>query len=258
VRQTTIDDLDNDPRPPAKWGTDDTAAPPDPDPTLDTEMDMDLDLEALVERELAQLREAGLLAGLPIGLTWLRLQAEGRPTTPDEIAAALGWPVEQVTERTTRTWTIMAPDGQIVEPAPDVHLPHYQIHWLDSGKVGQVAGCSFDALAAVLLAGRPARLRLPCPATGERISVRVGPDGRLAGVDPPGAVAIMRSLDSAWHPRDWVRSDCARGLWFASAEAASGWLAGHPGHLAAPMAFHVAFKVRVFGQILDEAARHTG
>jgi hypothetical protein len=146
----------------------------------------------------------------------------------------------------------------IVEPPARVPLPRYQIRWLDTGKAGQVTGCSFDALAAVLLTGRPAQLQLACPATGEPIGVQIGQGGRVEGVDPPGAVAIMRSLDSPWHPRDWVRSDCARGLWFASAEAASGWLADHPGHLAAPMAFHVAFKVRVFDRILHQAARPAG
>lgn len=220
-----------------------------------------LNLDALVERELTELREVpGLLEGLPIGLTWLRLLAEGRPTTITEIAAALGWSPEQVTQR-GRAWKAATgptpgADGQVTEPDPGVPLPRYQIRWLDNGPAGQVPGCAADALAAVLLAGRPAQIRLTCPATGTPISVQLGPGGRLEQVEPPDAVAIMRGPDSTWHLRDWVRSDCARGLWFASPAAASGWLAANPGHLAAPLAFHVAFKLQVFTRVMEETTRH--
>lgn len=210
------------------------------------------DIERLVEERLEQYREVpGLLEWqLPVGTTWLRLLAEGRPATTAEIASALGWPADEVAS--------LLPDGL---PAPDetgsddVTLPVYRIHWLDTGETGQLPGCAPDALFAVQLAGRPARVDLPCPATGQLVAVRLDADGSFAGARPAEAVAIMPSADSDWHPRDWTRSECANGLLFASADAASGWLTGHPGHEAVPIERFVGFQSRFLERALAEAAR---
>lgn len=207
------------------------------------------DIERLVEERLEQYREVpGLLEWqLPVGTAWLRLLAEGRPATTDEIAAVLGWPANEVAS--------LLPDGQ---PAAgietDAALPVYRIHWLDTGETGQLPGCAPDALIAVQLAGRPARVELPCPATGQLVGVRLGADGSFVGVRPAEAVAITQSADSGWHPRDWTRSDCANGLLFASADAASGWLTDHPGHETMPMARFVRFQSLFLSRALAEAA----
>lgn len=216
------------------------------------------DLERLVQVRLDQFREVpGLLEWqLPIGAAWLQLTAEGRPSTVEEIAAVLGWSAEEVTAR-LQEWGI-EPDNQgrldVAESAPGgVPLPVYKVRWLDTGQVGDVPGCAGDALSPVLSAGRAARIELSCPATGRPISVQVGAAGEFEGVEPAAAVAIIQSLDSDWHPRDWDRSDCANGLFFASAEAASGWLADHPGFIAVPMEFFVRSEALFFDRALGEA-----
>jgi hypothetical protein len=62
----------------------------------------------------------------------------------------------------------------------------------------------------------------------------------------------MDSPGSDWHPANWTRADCADGLLFASAEAASGWLAGHQGYIAVPMEFFVRYEARFFDRALAQ------
>ena len=223
--------------------------------------DTKIDMEKLLEQSLDKYGEVpGLLEWqLPIGAAGLRLVAEGRPLTIEAIASVLGWPVEEVKARLDDWGVSCDSNGCLnipeLESAPEgVPLPVYRIRWLDTdtGQVGEVPGCAPDAVGAVLMAGRPAQIELPCPATGRLVSLRVGAGGSFEGVDPAGAVAIMESPDSDWHPANWSRADCADGLLFASAEAASGWLAGHPGYIAVPMEFFVRYEARFFDRVLAQ------
>jgi alkylmercury lyase len=223
-------------------------------------------IEAIVEREVAAYREVpGLLErDLPLGVAWLRLQAEGRPLTVQEFAAVLGWPAEKVAEQFVQVAggtfaDQLSPSGSItpdqdgrvvIEDDPDMTLPGYRIRWLDNGQLGKLPGCSDDALVAVLLAGRPARVELPCPATRKVISLEFGPDAQLRKVDPQAAVAVMRRPDVAWSPRDWIRSDCGNGLLFASADAAAGWLAEHPDATVVPVDFFARLSLHKFRKLL--------
>lgn len=213
-----------------------------------------LDIERMVEERLEQYREVpGLLEWqLPVGTTWLRLLAEGRPTTTEAIASVLGWPVDELASLLRAQG--YQPDAQpfAATETDDAALPVYRIHWLDTGETGRVPGCAPDALIAVQLARRPARVELPCPATGKLISVHLGADGSCHGVHPAEAVATTPSADSGWHPRNWTRSDCANGLLFASATAASTWLADHPGHETVPIAQFVHLESRFLHRALTE------
>ncbi|MGH3649054.1 MAG: organomercurial lyase [Micromonosporaceae bacterium] len=223
-----------------------------------------LDLERLVEVRLNEFREVpGLLEWqLPIGAALFRLVAEARPLTAAEIASVLRLPVGEVSPRfdglLQELGVVRDKDGNVTIAAMSpqgTQLPIFRFAWRDTGKVAEIPGCSGDMLLPVLAARRPARIDLPCPATGRTISVEVGSAGEVERVDPADAVAIMESLDSESHPRDWVRSDCAAGLFFASAEAASEWLAEHPGYLAVPMALFFRTETQIFTRALAEGDR---
>lgn len=220
------------------------------------------DLERLVELRLQQYREVPDLLEwlLPIGAAWLQLIAQDRPQTAEEVASVLGWPVEEVTVRFGDVLEFVGYDrdtaGEVAaaETSPQgVPLPVFRIRWLETGKTTRMPGCAGDALSSLLSTGQRARIELPCPATGQLVSVQVGPAAELDSVDPATAVAIIESPDSGWHPRDWVRSDCASGLFFASAGAASGWLAEHPGYIAVPMEFFIRAEAQLFTRALAEA-----
>lgn len=223
------------------------------------------DLEKLVEMRLDEYREVPDLLEwhLPVGAAMLQLIAEDRPLTAEEVASVLGWPVEEVKprfEEVLEYGVAYDNDGNLTaaESSPDgVPLPIYRVRWLDTGKVAALPGCASDALSPVLSTGRRARIEAHCPTTGQPISVQVGPAGQFEGVEPPDAVAIALGLQPDWHPRDWTRSDCATGLFFASAEAASGWLANHPGFIAVPMEFFVRAETRLYARALTHAARPT-
>ncbi len=77
--------------------------------------------------------------------------------------------------------------------------------------------------------------------------------GKLESVDPPGAVAILENPET-YRVRNWTRSDCANGLFFVSADAASEWLADHPDYIVVPMEFFVRAETEFTARALAEAA----
>ncbi|MGH7920071.1 MAG: organomercurial lyase [Candidatus Dormibacteraceae bacterium] len=222
------------------------------------------DLEAIVERDVAAYHGVpGLVErDLPVGVAWLRLLAEGRPLTIEEFTKVLGWSGEEVREALAPHGVMANFLGEILldaEGRVDVHdetagrLPDYRIQWLDDGQVGMIPGCSEDALWAVYVTERPARVGLPCPATGEQIDLEFGADGVLRSLDPRGAVATMRRLDLDWSPRDLKRGDCGDGLLFSSAEAALEWLVAHPRARIVPAEFFARYCLRLFQALIGRS-----
>jgi hypothetical protein len=226
---------------------------------------MMLDLDAIVEQEVAAFRaEPDFERALPLGAAWLRLLAEDRPLTVPEFAAVLGWPEEDIAGALTEHGVTAGDFGMAVSGGGDevtVHdegaaaLPGYRIRWLDTGEVGGLPGCSDDALWAVFMAGRPARVELPCPSTGRVVHVDLDAAGHARDVDPPGAVAVMRRPDVDWSPRAWTRADCGDGLLFASEEVAAGWLSAHPKATAVPVDFFVRVSRRKFEALVAPTLR---
>lgn len=182
----------------------------------------------------------------PIGVAWLVAVAQGRPMTVEDIADIAGRPLDQTSEWLDNMGVQPDKTGTLTDSEPpDVAMPRYQVHWLDTGDDNDVPGCSGDAILGVIAAQRPALIRLPCPVTAQLVELRLGHNGRLEDVRPPGAVAVMPGPDSAWHPRDWSRSQCANGLLFASAEDVSDWLAAHPGDITVPMKPFVRYQTQL-------------
>jgi hypothetical protein len=103
------------------------------------------------------------------------------------------------------------------------------------------AWCAADALGMMPAIGRTVRVSSACPATGQAVTVTVAPDG-VRDTRPPEAVV---SVIITGNPDDLRGSVCSLGNFFASPDAASGWLSQHPGGtlLTVPDAFHYARSV---------------
>ena len=91
-----------------------------------------------------------------------------------------------------------------------------------------------------LALGRPIHAEATCPATGTPIRVDITPEG-VERIDPPTAVVAVVDLDADL-TLGTDRTDaevCAQQPLFASAQAASRWLADHPqGRLIPVRSFH--------------------
>lgn len=115
----------------------------------------------------------------------------------------------------------------------------YRVH-AGGRPVGAGKGCSVDMYLLALALGRPIHAEATCPATGTPIRVEITPD-RVERIDPPTAVVAVVNLDADLTlGLDRIDADvCAQQPFFASAQAASRWLADHPqGRLIPVRSFH--------------------
>ena len=152
----------------------------------------------------------------------LNLLVDGRPTSPQEIAAAAGKSPQKVRAALDRfpsaEWD---EQGRIVGLGLTLRLtPHrFEVE----GRT-LFAWCALDALLFPVLLGRSASIESPCRGTGEPVRVEVTPAG-IEAVEPPSAVvSIVAAQDLAN-----IRSvGCNNTHFFSSPEAASRWLEKHP------------------------------
>lgn len=162
----------------------------------------------------------------------LRILADGRPATVDELAAVTSRPAEQIAEMLRRIDPIeLGADGSVlglgltlVPTAHRVELP---------GRRRLVyAWCAPDAVILPSAIGESARVTSPCHATNRHVTVELSSDA-LVSVDPPTAVvSFVVSPDRA----DLRGTGCEHQNLFASAEAAAGWLAARPDSEVIPVA----------------------
>src|ERR671933_482144 len=152
----------------------------------------------------------------------LNLLVDGRPTSPQEIAAAAGKSPQKVRAALDRfpsaEWD---EQGRIVGLGLTLRLtPHrFEVE----GRT-LFAWCALDTLLFPVLLGRSASIESPCRGTGEPVRVEVTPAG-IEAVEPPSAVvSIVAAQDLAN-----IRSvGCNNTHFFSSPEAASRWLEKHP------------------------------
>lgn len=83
--------------------------------------------------------------------------------------------------------------------------------------------CATDTPAFPVILGRAGVIESTCPATGRPIRVGVTREG-VTNVDPSGAVVSLVRPDQTGN----IRDACNLGRFYASREAAAGWLAAHP------------------------------
>lgn len=162
----------------------------------------------------------------------LRILAEGRPATVDELASVISQPAEHITEMLRRVRPIeLDSDGSVLglgltllPTAHRVQLPGRQ-HLL-------FAWCAPDALILPSVIGERARVTSPCHVTDQPITVELSSEA-VTSVDPPTAVvSFILSPDRA----DLRGTGCDHQNLFWSEKAAAEWLVTHPDGEVIPVA----------------------
>ncbi|MDV8128872.1 organomercurial lyase MerB [Rhodococcus qingshengii] len=159
----------------------------------------------------------------------LRLLAHGEPVTLDQLATATGRSAEEI-----RHALQAMPDteydehGRIIgsgitlKPTP---------HRFETGGATLYTWCALDTLIFPAVLGRTAQVTSPCHTSGTPVRLTVEPD-RVAHLDPATAVVSVVTPDAP----DSIRTAfCNQVHFFASADAARGWLDTHPGATVLPV-----------------------
>jgi alkylmercury lyase len=160
------------------------------------------------------------------------------PVEIEQLAAAIGRSPDEAVALARQWARVRVEDGRIsFDPQSS---PFSRYHVEVGARVMDVGGCAVDLFWAALAAGVAFRAESVCPATGTAICVDLSPDG-AEHVEPSGAVVAVL------HPQAPVLQEmsnveaadadvCSEQPFFASAEAAASWVAGHPGGRLYPVA----------------------
>jgi alkylmercury lyase len=128
-----------------------------------------------------------------------------------------------------------------VDPGGGADYPRRLVEQAAGGRtVGAGKGCSVDMYLLAPALGRPIHAEATCPTTGTPIRVDIIPEG-VERIDPSTAVVAVVDLDAdlTLGPDRTDTEVCAQQPFFASAQAASRWLADHPqGRLIPVRSFH--------------------
>ena len=152
----------------------------------------------------------------------LRLLADGRPASVEDLAATAGRPVDDIRQTVASLPYVERDDqGRIVGSGLTLReTPH---HFEVEGK-RLYTWCALDTLVFPALLGRSARIESPCHGTGTPIRITVEPTG-VTGVDPETAVV---SIVTPGEKASVRHAFCDHVHFFASPQAAQGWLDDHP------------------------------
>ncbi len=118
----------------------------------------------------------------------LRLLARGEPVTTDQLAAATGRTVPQVSEAlAAMPDTEYDSRGRVVGSGITLNpTPHH----FEVDRIQLYTWCALDTLIFPAVLGKPARVTSPCHATGAPVRVTVEPD-QVTGVQPATAVVSI-------------------------------------------------------------------
>lgn len=94
--------------------------------------------------------------------------------------------------------------------------------------------CAWDAFVLPAILGAPARVVSYCLGTGAEVRIEVAPE-RIVSADPPTAVVSFPPPAVEPLCDDPLGSFCRHARFFRSAEAAAGWVEGHPGAGIVPL-----------------------
>lgn len=179
-----------------------------------------------------------------------RLLAEGHPVPIDKLAGSSGlsWQAAlQTAAAMERFGLLLMDDRGRVTGAIGLSLQP-TAHRLRVGDQQLYTWCALDALFLPAVLGRTAVVESICPGSGRPVRLEVSPDA-VDNVEPAEAVVslvipgLTPGVPGACPPKDCgpttpsgaesvagpEGSFCTQVHFFASADAASGWLAGHPG-----------------------------
>lgn len=159
------------------------------------------------------------------------LLAAGEPVELARLAEAAGWPLAKVETALAGFPRVDWDDhgrlaGLGLTLRPTGHRFTVDGHVL-------FTWCAMDTLLFPLVLGRAAQVASTCPATRQPVSLTVAPDG-ISGLTP--ATAVVSQVTTPDPVADIRTTVCDHGHFFASADAALDWLAGHPGGTVQPVA----------------------
>lgn len=163
----------------------------------------------------------------------LRSLAEGRPASPQDLAAATGRSTDEIVEIIERTPEIdVDRDNRVLGTGVGTLLPTPHRIQLPGRNHLLYGWCVPDTLEAARILGEPLRVTSSCPATGQPVVLEVEPD-RIRAADPPTAVmSLVTWLD----PDDVRATGCGHMNLFVSADAATEFQAGYPHVVNVPVA----------------------
>ncbi|SFD77447.1 Helix-turn-helix domain of alkylmercury lyase [Thiohalospira halophila DSM 15071] len=179
---------------------------------------MQPDLTHLTERLLPIFPDFGA-EGRELVRPLFRRLAHGRPVEPAELAAASGWSTAAVNETLSRWWGIRYDEEGRINGFWGLDLEPTR-HQLRAGERALFAWCAWDTLFLADLMGETLEVTSPCPASGETIHLRVGPDG-IEGSPPAARLAL--TLPDPARARHGVREAFCCGVDFVTEGAAEPW-----------------------------------
>jgi alkylmercury lyase len=186
-------------------------------------------VEQLARRWLQQRSWQRLRDQLPL----LRLLAQGTPVSWDQLADALGEPVERMRAR-LGIWEELVIDEQRRILGAGLSLVPTPYRFVLDGQQLR-AWCAFDTLLFPCWLEQPACVEAQCPESGTPIRLEVTPAG-LTLLEPARAMISLR-LPTTVEPCPNVRAAfCAYSRFFASPEAAARWQAQTPEGIVLPLA----------------------
>lgn len=184
-------------------------------------------------------------------LPLLRLLAQGDPVDPQDLAAAVGRPAEEV-----RGALEAVPDTEYDGEGRIIGLGLTQRatpHRYETGGEQLYTWCALDTLIFPTLLGAAARIESADHATGAPVQIHV--DGsRVTSVEPANAVV------SLVNPEDLssIRSAfCHQVHFFASTDDAAPWLENHPGATVIPVAQAYRLATTMAEQMLAQVPTET-
>lgn len=201
-----------------------------------------LDPEQLAAVTAGQVPEAERRDAAPWFRALLSILAEGRPASVEEVATISGKPSDRLAADLSGDSDVeWDAEGRVIgvgitlTPTP---------HRVEVNGNTLYAWCAADALGMLPAVGRSVRITSACHATGQPVTVRVGPGG-VQEIDPQAAVVSVIAAGDRNEPRATM---CSLGHFFVSAEAASEWHSQHPDGalLSVPDAFRYAYRVMQF------------
>jgi alkylmercury lyase len=163
--------------------------------------------------------------GQRLQLTLFRLLSEGQPVESARLAERVGLPVADIVEALGGWRGVQIDEDRRIVAFKGLSLVETP-HRLNVDGRTLYAWCGWDTLFLPELIGRPAEIESTCPATGETITLRVGPR-RPADVAPPEAVLSFLLPDSLFG-EDTLGSFCSFIHFFTSPQAAEKWTAKRP------------------------------
>jgi alkylmercury lyase len=163
--------------------------------------------------------------GERLQLTLFRLLSEGQPVDSARLAERARLPVADIVEALGGWRGVHRDEDARVVAFKGLSLVEAPHRLTVDGRT-LYAWCAWDTLFLPELIGRPAEIESTCPATGETITLRVGPRGPADVAPPEGVLSFL--LPDSLFGEDTLGSFCNFIHFFASPQAAEKWTAKRP------------------------------